>query len=103
MANITIQDNPDENRFEAHVDGKLAGIADYMIANRLIVFTHTEVDQEFEGQGVGSALVKEALDAVRAEGSREVMPLCPFVKVWIQRHPDYQGLVYAPRPSHVTD
>jgi hypothetical protein len=103
MADITVRDNPDQQRFEASVDGQPAGFAEYMIANKLIVFTHTEVDPAFEGQGVGSALVKQALDAVRAEGTRDVMPLCPFVKLWIQRHPDYRDLVFAPQPSTVKD
>lgn len=103
MAETIVRDNPDQNRFEARVDDRLAGVAEYMIANKLIIFTHTEVEPDYEGQGVGSALVKQALDAVRAEGSREVMALCPFVKVWIDRHPEYRDLVFAPQPSHVTD
>lgn len=109
MANVDkatayeVRDNPAENRYEIYVDNTLAGKADYMIANKLIIFTHTEVDPTFEGRGVGSALVKQALDDVRAKGTHEVMPLCPFVKAWIQRHPDYRDLVYTPRPSRVTD
>lgn len=103
MSETIVRDSPEQNRFEAYIDGRLAGVAEYMIANRLIIFTHTEVDPEFEGKGVGSALVRHALDAVRAEGSREVMPLCAFVKMWIERHPDYRNLVFAPQPSHVTD
>ena len=103
MANPEIQDNTEAKRFEAYVDGHLAGFAEYMIANALIIFTHTEVDPAYEGQGIGSALVRTALDAVRDEGSRQVMPLCPFVKAWIQRHPDYHSLVFAPKPSAVKD
>jgi uncharacterized protein len=103
MANVVIRDNQDEKRFEAHVDGRMAGFSEYLIANKLIIFTHTEVAPAFEGQGIGSALARASLDAVRAEGSREVMPLCPFVKMWIGRHPDYQDLVYIPRPSRVKD
>jgi len=58
------------------------------------VFTHTEIDPEFEGKGLGSQLARGALDAVRAEGSR-VVPLCPFMAGYIERHPDYQALVDA--------
>jgi uncharacterized protein len=103
MADTIIRDYPERNRFEATIDGEVAGYAEYMIANKLIIFTHTEVDPQFEGQGVGSALVKQALEAVRADGTREVMPLCPFVKMWIGRHPEYQDLVFAPQKSNVTD
>lgn len=98
-----IRDNTEAHRFEAHVDGQLAGFAEYMIANKLIIFTHTEVEPEYEGKGVGSALVRAALDAVREDGTRQVMPLCPFVRAWIQRHPDYRPLVFAPKPSTVKD
>jgi predicted GNAT family acetyltransferase len=103
MASPDIRDNQEARRFEAHVDGRLAGFAEYMIANELIIFTHTEVRPEYEGKGIGSALVQAGLDSVRAEGSRQVMPLCPFVKMWIERHPDYRPLVFAPKPSAVKD
>ncbi|MEU0934371.1 GNAT family N-acetyltransferase [Embleya sp. NPDC005971] len=99
---ITVEDVPAQNRFEARIDGDLAGFADYMTTDVLIVFTHTEVDPRFEGKGVGSALVRGALDRVRT-GNRKVLPLCPFVKTWIGRHPDYFDLVYDAPPSKVTD
>jgi predicted GNAT family acetyltransferase len=103
MADITIRDNPEKKRFDAIVDGELAGYAEYMLAGTLIIFTHTQVKPQFEGKGIGSALVREALDAVRTDGSRDVLPLCPFVKAWIGRHPEYGSLVYAPKPSSVQD
>ena len=103
MANVTVRDNPDENRFEAHIDDRRVGVAHYMIANRLMIFTHTEVDPAYEGQGIGSTLVRHALDAVRSEGSRTVLPLCPFVKAWIDRHEAYHSLVFAAQPSTVKD
>ena len=58
-----------------------------------MIFTHTEVDPKFEGKGVGSALARFALDDVRAAGTRRVLPLCPFIKGWIGKHPDYADLV----------
>jgi len=103
MADTMIRDNPEKKRFEAMVDGKIAGYAEYMLAGSLIIFTHTQVEPQYEGKGIGSALVREALDAVRADGSRDVLPLCPFVKAWIARHPDYGSLVYAAKPSSVKD
>jgi len=86
--------NRDLSRYEAHLDGALAGFADYKLTNSLIVFPHTEVDPAFGGQGVGGAIVQFALDDVRAAGTHKVMPVCPFVKAWIERHPDYADLVH---------
>ena len=93
MADIEVVDNPREHRYEARMGGELAGFAAYELTSGVITFTHTEVDDAFEGKGVGSVLVRGALDAVRAGGVRKVRPLCPFVKAYIGRHPDYQDLL----------
>jgi len=91
---IEVHDNPAENRYEALVDGQLAGIAVYGLGADAIVFLHTEVADAYEGQGVGSALARGALDDVRAKNERDVVPLCPFIKSWIEKHPDYQDLLH---------
>ncbi|MDR6862208.1 GNAT family N-acetyltransferase [Phycicoccus sp. 3266] len=93
MSETTVKDNPDLGRFEAHVDGALAGFAAYRLSGGHIVFTHTEVDDAYEGQGVGGALARGALDQVRAAGEHDVVAMCPFIAAWIERHPDYQDLV----------
>lgn len=85
--------NAGRKRYEVHIDGKLAGYAEYIEMSGLVIFSHTEVLPAYEGQGVGSALARFALDDVRAEGSRRVQPLCPFISTWIKRHADYQDLV----------
>lgn len=100
---IQIVHNPELARYEAHVGGTLAGFAEYRLTTGLITFTHTEVDPSFEGQGVGSAIVRFALDEVRAEGTRRVVPLCPFFKRWIHRHADYRPLVYSARATSPED
>jgi uncharacterized protein len=92
MTDISVRDDPDDNRYEAFVDGELAGFSDYELSDGVITFTHTEVDDAFEGHGVGSALVRQSLDQVRASGTLRVRPLCPFVRDWIEQHPDYQDL-----------
>lgn len=94
MSDVEVKNNPAENRYEAWLDGKLAGMAVYGLSEHAIVFLHTEVGDEFEGHGVGSALARGALDDVRADGTRDVVPLCPFIKSWIAKHPDYQDLVH---------
>jgi uncharacterized protein len=93
VSDVEVTDNPSEQRYEARVGGELAGAAYYQLADDLIAFTHTEVDDAYEGQGVGSSLARGALDDVRADGRRQVVPRCSFIKGWIDRHPDYQDLV----------
>ncbi|MGI8457040.1 MAG: GNAT family N-acetyltransferase [Propionibacteriaceae bacterium] len=90
-----VVDNHASHRFEADVGGHLAGFAEYLSQPGRIVFTHTEVDPAYEGQGVGSALARCALDDVRAHSTLRVVPRCPFIKGWIERHPDYADLVAA--------
>jgi predicted GNAT family acetyltransferase len=89
---IEVSDAPDDSRFEIRVDGELAGIAHYRRHDGRIEFVHTEVDDRFEGKGLGGKLVKYALDAVRATGER-VVATCPFVASYIERHPDYADLL----------
>ena len=91
---IEVRRNDGDQRYEAWVDGVLAGFADYQVTDVLIVFTHTEVKDAFEGQGVGSAIARYALDDVRSTGTHRVLPMCPFIKGWMQRHPEYQDLAY---------
>ena len=86
-----VVDNVDDQKFELVIDGHTA-FAAYQRDGNAIVFTHTEVPPELQGQGVGGALARGALDAARAEGA-EVIPLCPFIASYIRRHPEYLVLV----------
>ena len=94
MSEVQTTGNAEQQRYEARVDGELAGFAEYRVRGDRVVFTHTEVDDAYEGQGVGSALARSALDDVRATG-RNAVPLCPFIRDWIDKHPDYADLVAA--------
>lgn len=82
------------SRYEARVGAELAGIAAYEREEGRITFVHTAVEDEFEGQGVGGALARYALDEARS-ARLEVRPWCPFFRGWIERHPDYADLVAA--------
>jgi predicted GNAT family acetyltransferase len=93
MSEVVVTDNPGENRFEARLEGELAGIAEYHLTKSSIVFTHTEVFDGYEGKGAGSTLARHALDDVRAKGGRDVVPVCPFINGWIEDHADYADLV----------
>lgn len=85
-------DNPDEQRYEIRVGAELAGFVRYRLRPGLISFTHTEIDDRFEGQGLGGRLASFALDDARAKGLG-VLPFCPFVKAYIERHREYVDLV----------
>jgi predicted GNAT family acetyltransferase len=92
MSEPEVVDVPTRSRFEILVDGKPAGMAVYRLRPRSIVFLHTEIGDEYEGKGLGGVLVRAALDSARARGL-QVVPACPFVRGWIERHPDYADLV----------
>ena len=103
MADIELVSNPDKSRYEAWIGGELAGFAEYQLTDALIVFTHTEVPRRYEGQGVGSAIARFALDDVRTASTRRVLPVCPFIKGWIGRHREYVDLLYGAPASTARD
>jgi predicted GNAT family acetyltransferase len=88
----TLRDNTEAARFEALVDGEVAGFATYRRREGSIALIHTEVDDAYEGEGLGSRLARFALDGAR-EAGLEVLPYCPFMASWIREHPDYVELV----------
>ena len=88
-----IVNNTAKHRYELAVDGHIAA-THYEIADGVITFVHTEVPPELGGKGIGSKLIKGALDQVRAEGLK-VIAECPFVKAYIEKHPDYADLLKA--------
>ena len=88
-----VHDEVDASRYVIEVDDVVVGASYYNRFDDHIVFTHTEVDEGHEGQGLASTLVQGALDDVRASGLR-VVALCPYVRGWLQRHEDYQDLLH---------
>jgi len=91
MGDSSVVDNRAENEFELEVDGYRA-VAAYQLEDDTITFTHTLVPKKLEGRGIGSKLIRAALDSAR-DRSLNVIPICPFVKAFIERHPEYQALV----------
>jgi predicted GNAT family acetyltransferase/glutaredoxin len=83
---------PQASRYELRLGGRLIGLAAYHRRNGRIAFTHTEVDEACEGRGFGSRLAEVALSDAATE-KLEVVPLCPFIAHYIQKHPEYQPLV----------
>ena len=86
-------DVPERGRFEARDEaGALGGMLTYQLTGAIVAYTHTEVDPRFEGQGIGSALARTAMDDARAKG-RTVVPICPFLSGWLDQHREYETLV----------
>jgi predicted GNAT family acetyltransferase len=91
-AMVTVKDNPEQGRYDAFVDGKLAGHTNYSTQGDHVVFSHTEVAPEFGGKGVASTLIKAALDDMRSKGNT-IDPKCPFVRGFIDKHAEYADLI----------
>ncbi len=89
---VAVTDVSDATRYEAKVGGELAGFAEYERRDGRVIFPHTVVDDEYEGHGVGGALARGALDDARAR-CEKVVPLCPFIAAYIERHEEYADLV----------
>jgi len=88
---VQVQNDEQGRRFHAEIDGHRARL-DYLRHDRTLNLVHTEVDPALRGKGVGEAVVRHALDTARLQGLK-VIPTCPFVKKFVERHPEYQDLV----------
>lgn len=88
---------PEVSRFAVHADGQTA-VLEYQRAGERVVMPHTVVPGPLEGRGIGSRLARTALDWARDENLR-VVPLCPFVRAYIQRHPEYAALTTRPEAT----
>ncbi len=87
-----ITDAPERGRYEAHLDGVLAGVLEYTIRRDRILLVHTEVSPAFEGRGVAAAITRFALDDARRLG-RRVIATCPYVRRYLARHPEDLDIV----------
>jgi hypothetical protein len=89
---IVVNDNSERHRYEAVVDGTVAGSITYRDRpDGARVFLHTETDPAFAGKGVASSLVRQSLEAEREHG-RQIVPVCPFVAAYLGRHPEFQNI-----------
>jgi uncharacterized protein len=89
---VTVRDDTDRHRFVASIDGEDVGFLVYYRTQGRHLLVHTEVDGAHEGKGVGSALVRGALDHLSDAGGR-IVPICPYVKRWLEGHSEYRTLV----------
>jgi predicted GNAT family acetyltransferase len=95
---VEVVENPSELLYELRRGQDLVGQIRYATAPGLVLLIHTDVSPSVEGQGFGSALVRGALDDIRARGLR-VVPVCPFVAAYLRRHPEYGDLVEPDPPA----
>jgi predicted GNAT family acetyltransferase len=89
---IEVADAPERERYELSIDGEVVGFTIYRARPGLIAFVHTEVDERLQGRGLADRLIRFALQDARAR-SLAVLPFCPFVKAFIERHREFEELV----------
>jgi predicted GNAT family acetyltransferase len=89
---IEVADAPDRERYELSIDGEMVGFTAYRTRPGLIAFVHTEVDERLQGRGLADRLIRFALEDADARGLA-VLPFCPFVKGFIERHREFKALV----------
>src|SRR5918996_68184 len=89
---LTVRDNPERHRFEIDLGDGTFAFAEYTLPAGKIMFTHTEVPEAHGGEGLGTRLIRHALDAARERGLK-VIPICPFFAAYMQKHPEVQDLL----------
>jgi predicted GNAT family acetyltransferase len=101
---ITIRNNPDRERFEILDAGKVIGKAWYKSydggGSPERIFYHTVVNEEYAGQGLAGRLAEVALDQTVAAGLG-IVPVCPYIKAYITKHPEYEASTVAITPAHL--
>lgn len=95
---VTVNNSAGSKRYEAELEGRPAGFVTYRERGDTLSILHTEVDPEFEGEGVGSALVGQALRDAR-DRNLNILPFCPFANSYIRSHPEFLALVPVARRS----
>lgn len=86
----SVRDNKEKRRFELDVSGELA-FANYRLTPSAVIITHTETPPNLRGRGIGSELVRGALELIRSDG-RKVVAGCSFVADYLGAHPEYADL-----------
>ena len=95
---MEIKNNQKDGRWEVTDGGRVIAFAEYKSRPDKVTFIHTEVDPDYEGQGIGSRLARTALDDAVARGVR-IAIYCPFIRSYVDRHPEYAKYVDPPK-SH---
>jgi predicted GNAT family acetyltransferase len=89
---VEVVDDPGGRRWVVQVDGQDAGFVTYRVSGGRMTLLHTEIDDAFEGRGLGGQLARGVLEGAR-ERQLKVVPRCPFIAGWIRRHPEWMDVV----------
>ncbi len=92
MAEPRVVDVPERERYELIVDGDVAGFVTYHLGPSVITFIHTQVEDTYEGRGLGGTLAAAVLDDAHVRGLL-VKPRCPFIAKYVDEHPEYASLL----------
>ena len=85
-------DNEEKKQYEFHIEGLVPRIEYIKAKGGRIFLTHTEVPKKLEGKGVAGGLVRRVLEDIKQKGLT-LVPLCPFVSMYIKRHPEWRSLI----------
>lgn len=100
MSEVTVVNNPTESRFEAQVDGLMAGRVDYVTSGSSIDLQHTVVEPGHEGEGIAATMVRQVLERLQVDKPRlTVIPTCPYIKRFLSKNPEFQALTDPEDPS----
>jgi predicted GNAT family acetyltransferase len=94
---LDIVDDREARRWQAFLDDRVVGYAEYRLSQGRVIFTHTVVEPEHEGRGIAGRLARAALDDAIGRGLR-ITPYCPYIRAYLRRHPEYDAQVDLPRP-----
>ncbi|MFC7846907.1 GNAT family N-acetyltransferase [Arthrobacter sp. NPDC057388] len=104
QSTFTVRSAPERRRYELLDGDTVIGKAHYLPHDGgqgpERIFYHTTVSEDYAGQGLAARLVQDALDETLDAGIA-VVPVCPYVKLWLRKHPDYQERASAVRPEHL--
>ena len=92
LVNVAVLERSNRRRYEVYADDVPVGLLSYRLAGDRLCLIHTEIESPYEGNGLGSVLVKHVLDEARAQ-RRTVVPYCPYVKGWIDSRAEYSDLI----------
>lgn len=93
---MEIENNEADSRWEVKLDARVIAFVEYKSRPDRVTLIHTEVDPDFEGQGIGSRLARTVLDDAVARGLRVTL-YCPFIRSYVDRHPEYEQYIDAPK------